>query len=130
MLRQEVHVTMSANQYATMIKTANVSKADQTWFPKWVFRYASSQRTSRLQPLAVSEQDVIRFLRSLRDQSVPAWQRLQAARAVASYRNPGDIEQGSGDKPCTSATNSAFANHPVHQNTTQSGKPGESRFDK
>ena len=29
---------------------------------------------------------MIRFLQSLRDHGVPAWQRLQAARAVEAYR--------------------------------------------
>jgi len=34
----------------------------------------------------VAEQQVVRFLRSLRDNGTPAWQRLQAVRAVQSYR--------------------------------------------
>jgi len=33
---------MSANQYAALIKTAEVRNADRTWFPRWVFKYASS----------------------------------------------------------------------------------------
>jgi len=78
---------MSANQYAALIKTAEVRNADRTWFPRWVFKYASSLRCSRSDSLEVSEKAVIRFLRSLRDSGTPAWQRLQAARAVESYRN-------------------------------------------
>ena len=78
---------MSANQYASGIKTAEIRKADRTWFPRWIFRYASSLQRSRSDLLEVSEKSVIRFLRSLRDNGTPAWQRLQAARAVESYRN-------------------------------------------
>ena len=36
--------------------------------------------------LPVGEPEVILFLKSLRDNGVPAWQRLQAARAVEAYR--------------------------------------------
>ena len=78
---------MSANQYAVGIKTAEIGKADRTWFPRWIFRYALSLNCSRSDWLEVSERSVIRFLRSLRDNGIPAWQRLQAARAVESYRN-------------------------------------------
>lgn len=78
---------MSANEYAALIKTAKIRKADRSWFPRWIYRYAASQGRLRSQPLSVAEHGVIRFLRSLRDHGTPAWQRLQAARAVESYRN-------------------------------------------
>lgn len=37
--------------------------------------------------LVVTEANVIRFLQTLRDHGTPAWQRLQAARAVECYRD-------------------------------------------
>ena len=37
--------------------------------------------------LSVTEAEVIRFLRTLRDNGTPAWQRLQAVRAVEMYRD-------------------------------------------
>ena len=36
---------------------------------------------------SVTEAEVVKFLRSLRDNGTPAWRRLQAARAVEAYRN-------------------------------------------
>jgi hypothetical protein len=77
---------MSANQYATLIRSAEMRKADRTWFPRWIYRYASSLRRSRSDAIDVTEPNVVRFLRSLRDNGTPAWQHLQALRAVQSYR--------------------------------------------
>ena len=36
--------------------------------------------------LPVNEEGVLKFLRSLRDRGIPAWQRLQAARSVEWYQ--------------------------------------------
>ena len=47
--------------------------------------YAGSLQQSMEVTLPVTEPDVIRFLQSLRDNGVPAWQRLQAARAIEAY---------------------------------------------
>ncbi len=77
---------MCANQYAALIRSAKMCKADRTWFPRWIYRYSSSLRRSRSEAIDVTEQHVVRFLRSLRDNGTPAWQRLQAVRAVQSYR--------------------------------------------
>ncbi len=78
---------MSANQYAAAVRSVKLRKADRTWFPRWVARFASSLGRSRSARLDFSEQSVIRFLQSLRDRGIPAWQRLQATRAIESYRN-------------------------------------------
>ncbi len=37
--------------------------------------------------LSVTREEVLRFLQTLRDNGTPAWQRLQAVRAVELYRN-------------------------------------------
>ena len=63
-----------------------VGKNDRKWFPKWIRRYASGLRKGKSETLPVEEAEVIRYLQSLRDHGVPAWQRLQAARAVEAYR--------------------------------------------
>jgi integron integrase len=78
---------MSATQFAHRIRALRLKKNDAEWFPRWVFRYASSLKKSRSDPLVVSESAVINFLRSLRDHGVPAWQRLQAVRAISLYRS-------------------------------------------
>ena len=52
---------------------------------RWIRRYSAVARTAG-EALAVSEEGAIRFLRSLRDNGVPAWQRLQATRAIEAYQ--------------------------------------------
>lgn len=51
----------------------------------WLAEYAA-QQPNGVQRLEVSEERVLCFLRSLRDRGVPAWQRLQAARAIEWYQ--------------------------------------------
>ena len=51
----------------------------------WFAEYAG-QQPSGGSLLEVSEERLLHFLRSLRDRGVPAWQRLQAARAVEWYQ--------------------------------------------
>ena len=65
---------------------AKVGKNDKTWFPRWVRRYASLVDPVQGN-LSVTEAEVIGFLRTLRDNGAPAWQRLQAVRAIELYRN-------------------------------------------
>ena len=74
---------MSVKQFSTLL---NEGKNDKKWFPKWLRRYAST--VSAVQGnLPVTEAEVIQSSRSLLDHGTPAWQRLQAVRAVDAYRN-------------------------------------------
>lgn len=77
---------MSVRKFCLLLNEAKVGKNDHKWFPRWVRRYASVV-DSVDGKLSVTEPDVIRFLRTLRDNGTPAWQRLQAVRAVELYRN-------------------------------------------
>ena len=77
---------MSAQIFCRELPRFPFDNNDRRWFPKWIRRYASSLQRSHEDPLSVSTLEVIRFLQSLRDRGVPAWQRLQAARAVEAYR--------------------------------------------
>ena len=77
---------MSAKNFAAIVGSLPLSKNNQNWFPRWVYRFASSQNKGRSETLVVSDETVLHFLKSLRDNQVPAWQRLQAARAVQCYR--------------------------------------------
>jgi len=85
---------MSVRKFCRLLNEAKVGKNDKTWFPRWVRRYASMAEAVGGQAtahntgnLSVTEAEVIRFLRTLRDNGTPAWQRLQAVRAVELYRN-------------------------------------------
>ena len=68
-----------------MLPGSKLPAADKEWFPRWIRRYASHCGATA-GSLAVGESEVIAFLRSLREHGTPAWQRLQALRAVEAYR--------------------------------------------
>jgi hypothetical protein len=77
---------MSVANYCRLLNEAKLGTNDKEWFPRWIRRYAASV-TAVNDRLPVSSEEVIRFLRSLRDSQTPAWQRLQAVRAIETYRN-------------------------------------------
>jgi integron integrase len=78
---------MSVETFSKLLPKADVSVNNQNWFPKWVRRFARFQHVPDGSRLAVQIQTVIAFLQSLRDAGVPAWQRLQATRAIECYRD-------------------------------------------
>lgn len=65
----------------------DIGEADRTWFPKWVRRYALSVRKGLVSDLPVNRDSVVRFSRTLLESGAPAWQRWQAVRALACYRD-------------------------------------------
>ena len=77
---------MTVRKFCSLLHEARYGKNDRKWFPRWVRRYASSVEATE-GDLPVTESQVIQYLRSLRDHGTPAWQRLQAVRAVEAYRN-------------------------------------------
>ena len=76
---------MSVERYCSRIRDSSLSPADQQWFPAWIRRYAEATKTTH-GPLPVTREGVIDFLRMLRDRGTPAWQRLQATRAIEAYQ--------------------------------------------
>ena len=76
---------MSVVRFRHQVASAPLAPADREWFPRWIQRFADSSQNP-LGNLAVTEPGVISFLRSLRDNGTPAWQRLQAVRAVEAYQ--------------------------------------------
>jgi hypothetical protein len=77
---------MSVANFNRLVHDAKLSKADKEWFPRWVRRYASGVEVVE-DRLSVSQDEVIDFLRSLLKSNTPAWQRLQAVRAIEAYRD-------------------------------------------
>ena len=77
---------MSVEGFRRAVQTAKLGKNDKEWFPRWILRYSQSVPPVN-GDLPVNENDVTRFLRSLLENKVPAWQRLQAVRAIEAYRN-------------------------------------------
>jgi len=76
---------MSVKKFGSLLHEAKFRKNDKKWFPKWIRRYASAINVVA-GDLSVTEAEVIAFSRSLRDRGLPAWQRLQAVRAIEAYR--------------------------------------------
>ena len=77
---------MSVENFCRNLPSLPFGKNDRKWFPKWIRRYAGSLKQGKNDELPVGEPEVIRFLKSLRGNGVPAWQRLQATREVEVYR--------------------------------------------
>ena len=77
---------MRVARFRARVAGAKLNEADKKWFPRWIRSYASSLKITE-GDLRVTEADVIAFSRSLRDNKTPAWQRLQAVRAVEAYRD-------------------------------------------
>ena len=75
---------MSIAKFRHQLASEPFAPADKEWFPRWMQRFAESLGSPG-GDLTVTEPQVIAFLRSLRDSKTPAWQRLQAVRAVEAY---------------------------------------------
>lgn len=78
---------MSVRKLLSVLKSAHLHKDDRTWFGRWVQRYAGFLKMGDEHDLPVSKGSVIAFCRNLLKGTVPAWQRLQAVRAIEFYRS-------------------------------------------
>ena len=77
---------MSVEQFGKLLPSARFGKNDKKWFPRWLKRYAETVPSIN-GCLPVTRELVIAFSRSLLRNKTPAWQRLQAVRAVEAYRD-------------------------------------------
>ena len=78
---------MSAERFQVVLKLAKIHEDDRVWFGRWLRRYAVFLRQSECATLLVSQNSVKQFCRTLLARAVPAWQRLQAVRAIELYRH-------------------------------------------
>ena len=78
---------MSIERFQVVLKLANIEESDRVWFGRWLRRYAVFLRQSETEFLQISQSGVKQFCRTLLASAVPAWQRLQAVRAIEFYRN-------------------------------------------
>jgi len=78
---------MSVERFQIVLKLASLDNDDKVWFGRWLRRYAVFLRQPENLPLLVSQQLVKQFCRTLLASEIPAWQRLQAVRAIEFYRN-------------------------------------------
>lgn len=75
---------MTVKEFDRAIAVSSVSANDRIWFPRWIRRYVSELRGAKGQ-LPVNAKCVVSFCRTLLAHGAPAWQRMQAVRAVACY---------------------------------------------
>jgi hypothetical protein len=86
---------MSVSEFQRRLHGAKYPSNDLKYFPLWVRRYSQSV-TEEDGRLRVSVASVKAFSRALLEMKTPAWQRLQAVRAVEAYR---DLVLGTGEPP-------------------------------
>jgi hypothetical protein len=86
---------MTVMEFQRRLCQAKYPANDRKYFPLWIRRYAESV-TEEGGRLPVSLASVKAFSRSLLASKTPAWQRLQAVRAVEAYR---DVVLGTAE-PC------------------------------
>ena len=84
---------MSIQKFCDRLVQAKYGKNDKKWFPQWIRRFATyannincTSASNNNDQLAVTVEHVVQFSKALLKQQVPAWQRLQAVRAVEAYR--------------------------------------------
>jgi hypothetical protein len=110
---------MSVEMFGRALHEAKLGKNDKEWFPRCIRRYASSVKLVDGR-LPVSREEVIRFLRSLLKSQTPAWQRLQAVRAIEAYRNL--VLQTA--EPSLQAIRQTLSRLADQERATGSGRPG------
>ena len=77
---------MSIQMFKRAVAEAELAKRDKKYFVNWLKRYGEVAKVES-GFLLVSESVVLGFLRGLLAAGTPAWQRLQAVRAIEMYRN-------------------------------------------
>ena len=73
---------MSVERFQVVLKLTSLDEDDRVWFGRWLRRYAVFLRQPENVALQVSQNSVKQFCRTLLAREVPAWQRLQAVRAI------------------------------------------------
>ena len=75
---------MSFADFQSKLLQSDVGANDRKYFPKWIKRYLGD---IPIDHISITRDAVIQFCRSLLDSRTPAWQRLQAVRALETYRD-------------------------------------------
>jgi len=76
---------MSVEEFRQRMARSGAEKNDCKWLLIWIEKYARFHKFADGEPLAVNVDLAIAFLQDMKSRSSPAWQRLQAVRAVQNY---------------------------------------------
>jgi len=77
---------MSVILFKKRVAQAVKNENDKLWYPRLLVAFARSIDVSDSQSIPIDPDQVIVYLRSMRDAGKPAWQRLQLVRALEAYQ--------------------------------------------
>ena len=80
-------MAMSVEGFLVVLTTARIHDDDRVWFGRWLRQYAVFLHQPETASLTLSPVSIKQFCRTLLARQVPAWQRLQAVRAIELYRS-------------------------------------------
>ena len=78
---------MSLRHFQQLIQAGSFSRTDREWFPRWIKRYAEFVGKDGRSVLPLTRDLAIAFSRMLLTSQTPAWQRQQAVKTLAVYRD-------------------------------------------
>lgn len=78
---------MLLNQFEQVLAESTFGTEERRWLPKWYQRFEEHLQEAGLNAADVDRDAVVRFLKSLVNRGLPAWQRLQAAKAIHTYHS-------------------------------------------
>lgn len=76
---------MTVEAFKRAVESSGLQKKDQKWLPIWLEKYAIFHGAVPDQRLDINAELAIAFLKDMKSRKAPAWQRLQAVRALQQY---------------------------------------------
>jgi len=78
---------MSFRRFQQLVQSGSFSRMDREWFPRWIRRYAEFVGHDGRTAIPLTRDLAIGFSRVLLKSETPAWQRQQAIKTLAVYRD-------------------------------------------
>ena len=80
-----MELILSLELFRDRLNKSRLHPNDIKWMPNWFGEFAKNRRVTN-GVIQFDRDDVLKFLQRLRDERVPSWQRLQAARSLEWYQ--------------------------------------------
>jgi hypothetical protein len=78
---------VSVRRFQQLVQSESFSRSDREWFPRWIKRYSEFVGKDGRANLPLTRDLAIGFSRMLLASQTPAWQRQQAVKTLAVYRD-------------------------------------------
>jgi len=78
---------VSIRRFQQLVQSESFSRSDREWFPRWIKRYSEFVGKDGRENLPLTRDLAIGFSRMLLASQTPAWQRQQAVKTLAVYRD-------------------------------------------